>query len=121
MYKVYVKLDSNNYIIGVESTAFYNEQDLLEKGYILVDEGDNGDIYGHAQPNYLTSKYGKRCYDESFKANFKCVGGEVIPLTDEEKAALFPSVKPLPTSEEIQNELNIDIDYRLSCLELGLI
>ena len=121
MYKVYVKVDENNWITGVESTAFYTEQELLDKGYVLIDEGDNGDIYGHAQPNYLTSKYGKPCYDDGFKPNFKCVSGEVIALTDEEKAALFPPIKPLPTSDEIQNEFNIDVDYRLSCLELGLI
>lgn len=121
MYKVYIKLDENNCIVGIESTAFYNEQDLLEKGYILVDEGDNGDIYGHAQPNFLKSKHGKPTYDDNMIPNFKFENGEIVALTDDEKITLFPPFVPEPTSEEIQNEFNIDIDYRLSCLELGLI
>lgn len=121
MYKVYVNLDSNNCIVGVESTAFYEEQTLLDKGYVLIDQGDNGDIYGHAQPNYLNMKFGKPTYDDNFKPNFKYENGGINMLTDEEKDTIFPPVQPAPTSEEIQNEFNIDVDYRLSCLELELI
>lgn len=42
---------------------------------------------------------------------YKVINGEFIMSLYEED----------PTESEIQNEFNIDVDYRLSCLELGLI
>ena len=42
---------------------------------------------------------------------YKIINGEFIKSPYEEE----------PTLEEIQNDFNIDVDYRLSCLELGLI
>ena len=39
---------------------------------------------------------------------------------EEEKADLFPAPIPEATFEEIQNDINIDVDFRLSMLELGI-
>lgn len=120
LYKVYALLDTNNCITRIESTAFFSEEWLIENDFIKIDEGSNGQIYGHAQPNYLRMKYGKTMYDEQSNPNFKYVDGKVVELTEEEKETLFPTPIPDPTFEEIQNEINIDTDYRLSCLELGI-
>lgn len=100
MYKVYAKLDTNNCIIRIESTAFFEEVWLNENGFILIDEGSNGETYGHAQPNYLRMKYGKTMYDEQFHPNFKYIDGNVIELTEEEKEVFFPKATSQPTQEE---------------------
>lgn len=58
---------------------------------------------------------------------YKCVNGELVKM-DEEKVrelypGLFPALQPAPepTFEEVQTDFNLDVDYRLSCIELGLI
>lgn len=96
-YKVYAKLDENNCIVSIESNAFHT--DLLERGYIQIDEDDNGYIYGHAQPNYLRELYGQPTYDENGLPNYLYEDKPVL-LTDEEKAELYPTEEPLPTQEE---------------------
>ncbi|MCR0205668.1 hypothetical protein MKC66_13160 [[Clostridium] innocuum] len=119
VYKVYALLDENKCIIGIESTAFYSENELLENDYIKVDEGSDGDIYGHAQPNYLKVKHGKPIYDEQMHCNFKLVDGVVIALTDEEKAILFPvDTTKKPTTEERISVME-DAVQELILMQLG--
>lgn len=120
IYKVYAKLDVHNCIIGVESTGFHSEQELIDKGYILIDEGTDWHTHYHCQPNYIQDTFGKPMYDENDKPNFILENGVIRELSEEEKAILYPLVEPQPTFEELQNEVNIDVDYRLSCLELGV-
>ena len=103
MYTVYIKVNSNNCIEAVESSAFHDEKELIEQGYILLDEGEDGYIYGHAQPNYLKEKYGKSTYDERGCANFKYVLGSVVELTEEEKQSLIKPYTPEPTEQEVFN------------------
>ena len=103
MYKVYIKLNSNNCIEAVESSAFYDEKELAEQGYVLLDEGEDGFVYGHAQPNYLNEKYGKTTYDERGCANFKYENGKVVELTEEEKQSLIKPYTPEPTEQEVFN------------------
>jgi len=74
--KVYVKLDTNNVIIGIDSIIFI--QDLI--GWICIDEGQ-GDKYSHAQSMYLE----KGLMDMQGKYNYKLVDSKVVELTDEEK------------------------------------
>lgn len=88
MYKVYAKLDDNSHIIGIESTAFHAEEELTKQGYIKIDEGSDGHIYGHAQPNYLKEKCRKSMYDENGKCNFKYADGKVVELIEDEKINL---------------------------------
>ena len=114
MYKVYIKLNSNNCIEAVESSAFYDEKELIEQGYILLDEGEDGYVYGHAQPNYLKEKYGKSTYDENGCANFKYVLGSVVELTEEEKALYFPPTEPEPSDIDIALA---DIYFQLATLQ----
>lgn len=54
--------------------------------------------------------------------NYKYLNGEIIKMSEKEMKMLYPLLfeeKPL-SNEEQQNDFNIDIDYRVSCLELGL-
>ncbi len=126
IYKVFARIDENSCITDIWSTG--NQclgdkrtiEEMIENGYIQIDEGADGTIYGYAQPNYLKLKYGKSTYDEQMKPNFKHVDGEVVELTDEEKETLFPPVILQPTYEELQNDINIDTDFRISVLELGI-
>ena len=100
LYKVFVKTDEHNCITSIESTAFHDEDELLEKGYVQIDEGSDGTIYGHAQPNYLKMKYGKSTYDGQMRCNYKYID-KVIELTDEEKETFFPPVEPQPSELEL--------------------
>ena len=104
--KVYVKLDTNNVIIGIDSIIFI--QDLI--GWICIDEGQ-GDKYSHAQSMYLE----KGLMDMQGKYNYKLTDSKVVELTEEEKAILFPILKPQPTQEEIirANLLKDNVSFKL--------
>lgn len=116
MYKVYAKVNENECIIAIESTAFYDEQKLIEDGFIKIDEGTDGRVYGHAQPNYLVEKYGQTMYDEQARCNYKLVGTTPTLLTDEEKQALNPPVEHQPTEQDL---INADIYMQLAQLQMG--
>lgn len=117
LYKVYAKLDTNNCIIGVESTAFCDEKDLTDRGYVKIDEGSNGEMYGHAQPNYLKMKFGKSAYDENFNPNYKLVDSIPTELTDEEKEILFPVSETNPTEQEL---INAQLMLEIAKLKAGV-
>lgn len=101
-YKVYAKTDSNGCIIRVESTCFFDETQLLEDGFVLIDEG-SGDAYAHAQGNYFPIKYSKGLYDEEFQSNFKLSDGKIAELTNEEKYDLFGKARELEEEKQRQN------------------
>lgn len=98
-YKVYVKLDDKNNVVEVESTAFYQEQELIDKGFIFIDEGSDGTMYGHAQPNYLEIKYGKPIYDNEGRSNFKYENRQIVEIEEKDKK-LIPTPSTSPTQEE---------------------
>ena len=108
--KVYVKLDENNVIVAINSDIFLDDH----TEWIEIDEG-NGDKYAHAQAHYLE----KGLTDEAGKYKYKYIDS-LIELSEEEKEVLFPEPLPEPTFEEIQTDINIDVDFRLSMLELGI-
>lgn len=116
IYKVYAKVNENGCIIGVESTAFHDEQKLIDDGFVKIDEGTDGRIYGHAQPNYLSLKYGKPKMDDEMRYNYKLVVTTPTLLTDEEKQALNPPVEPQPTEQDL---INADIYMQLAQLQMG--
>lgn len=99
--KVYVKINSNNVVININSSIFI--QDLTD--YIQIDEGQ-GYKYAHAQGNYLY----KGLIDSNGKYNYKLLNGILVELTDTEKESLFPTPTPQPTLEELNRA---DIDYIL--------
>ena len=100
VYKVYVKTDVHGCIISVEGTAFHTEEELTGKGYVYVDEGTDGNIYAHCQPNYLKEKYGKAMYDESGCPNFQLNESTVTELSEEEKEEYF--IKPAQKAQAVQ-------------------
>ena len=106
MYEVFAKLDDNKCITDIWSTGNQclgdkrSIEDMQELGYVKIDEGTDGTIYGHAQSNYLLMKYGKSTYDENMRCNYKYID-KVIELTDDEKETLFPAVEPQPSALEL--------------------
>ena len=106
-YKVYILRDKNNCITDVWSTGNQalgdkrTEETMMELGYIKIDEGSDGEIYGRAQVNYLEKKHNKPMYDERMIPNFKYVDDEIVALTDEEKEEFYPPVEPQPSEIEI--------------------
>ena len=115
IYKVFIEKDKNNCITRVESSAFYTLEEL--NNGIQIDESADGEIYGHAQPNYLLMKYGKTTYDEQFRPNFKYVGGQVISLTDQEKDEWF---KPQPSQPSEQELINAQLMREIALLKAGV-
>lgn len=116
IYKVYAKVNEKGCITDIESTAFYDEQKLIDDGFVKIDEGTDGRIYGHAQPNYLVEKYGQPKMDAEMRYNYKLVGTTPTLLTDEEKQTLNPPVEPQPTEQDL---INADIYMQLAQLQMG--
>ena len=77
-YKVFAKLDENNIITAINSSAFLPNT----TGWTEIDEGV-GDRYHHAQGNYLP----KGLVDGNGSYNYRYVDGELIERTEEEKRA----------------------------------
>lgn len=90
-YIIYVKINSNNYIISINSSAFL--KDITD--WIEIDSG-YGDKYHHAQNNYF-SKY---LMTESGVYRYKLVDGSPIECTEEEIAA---QEALLPKPEQTQD------------------
>ena len=122
IYKVYALTDENHCITDIWSTG--NQalgdkrtiEEMQELGYVQIDEGANGQIYGHAQPNYLKMKYGKTMYDEQMRCNYKYID-KVIELSEEEKETFFPPVEPQPTKQE---QFNAMILIELAKIKAGV-
>lgn len=117
IYEVWAGLDSNKCIERIESTTFYSKEQLEEMNMIKIDEGTDGEIYGHAQPNYLLMKYGKPTYDEQFHPNYRLVDGKIRDLSDDEKVELFPKPTPQPTEQEL---INAQLMLEIAKLKAGV-
>ena len=86
-YIVYAKLDEENRITSVNSSAFLRETD----GWTEIDSG-YGDKYHHAQGNYFPQPI----MDERGIYRYKLVDGKPVERTQEEMDADYvqPEVKP---------------------------
>lgn len=112
----YAKYDEHGSVIAIDSNIFLD--DLKE--WKEIDRWKDGDryLYSHAgNGDYVMQKHGKPLYDEQGKPNFH---NDFIEWTDEEKEQHYPTPISEPTFMETQNDINIDIDFRLSMLELGI-
>nr|DAP07830.1 MAG TPA: hypothetical protein [Caudoviricetes sp.] len=125
-YKIGIELDNNKCIRNLLSTAFYTEEELIDRGCIIIDEIPINDedipleMHGHyIYENYFMNKYHKDLFDEKYRCNFKYID-VIVELTEEEKEKFFPPVVAEPTFIELQNDINIDVDFRLSMLEMGI-
>jgi hypothetical protein len=111
-YKVFIKTDSENKIVAVNSSAFL--RDTVE--WIQIDEGI-GNRYHHAQGNYLE----KGLMDDNGCYNYKLISGIVVERNQEEKQAEIDARPPVPPTEtEVLQDYILDVDYRLIMMELGL-
>lgn len=111
-YKVYIKIDLNNYVIAINSRGFLTDTTDL----ILIDEG-TGDKYHHAQGNYLD----KPLFGDNGCHNYIYKNEVVRETTDEEKQAELASFpKPEPTVQEDVMSMLVDTEYRLTLLETGV-
>ena len=106
MYSVYIKVDADNRITDINSSAFIADY----SGWIEIDRGD-GDRYHHAQGNYLD----KPVTDEHGRHNYRYSSGIIEEIPENEKPPVPEFEEPIP-----QEEINLDFDFRLACLELGL-
>lgn len=110
-YKVYIKIESNGYVIAIDSE--WNINDLTD--WIEIDEGSTSDDkYHHAQGNY----FNKPLTDDNGCHNYVYENGAVRETTTEEKAVELDSF-PKPTKQLTWQEYALDFEYRLSLQELG--
>lgn len=84
-YKVYVRIDTNGYIIAVNSSAILTDT----SGWVEIDSGC-GYKYSHAQGNYFSRKI--HVYPGVYR--YKLVNGEPVECTPEEIAAQEEANKP---------------------------
>lgn len=108
MAKVYVKTDSNDVIVEINSDIFLESVE----GYMLIDEGVK-DKYAHAQGNYL--EYGLT--DDRGRYNYKLHDGAAVKLTEAEKEELFTA--PEPTLSDIELLGQMATDAEIERMELG--
>lgn len=88
-YIVYVKVDTQNRITSVNSSAFLPDP----SGWVEIDSG-YGDKYHHAQVNYFPLPI----YDERGIMRYKLVDGAPVERTQEEMDADY--VEPTPTPSD---------------------
>lgn len=88
MYKVYVKINANNYITDVNSSAFMADT----TSWAEIDSG-YGDKYHHAQGNYFPQPI----ITMGGAYRYKLVDGKPVECTPEEIAAQEEALKPAPT------------------------
>ena len=98
-YIVYVKLDSENRIISVNSSAFLT--DVTD--WIQIDEG-LGDRFHHAQGNYLE----KGLMDESGCYNYRYIDGAVVEIPESEKAEVVYKQKCVAEIKQRLAEINTE-------------
>ncbi len=101
MYKVYVKLDTQNRITAINSSAFLADT----TDWIKIDEG-LGDKYHHAQNNYLF----KPLIDENGIYNYKYIDGNIVLRTSEDKAPELAKINAVHEISELKNKL-AETDY----------
>ena len=100
-YIVYIKTDEQGRVIAVNSSAFITDT----AGWTEIDIG-TGDMYQHAQGNYLDKPI---CTDDGIY-QYKLVDGAVVERTADEIAAdLAAQPAPGPTPEERIVELEDEL------------
>lgn len=96
-YIVYVKIDEQNRITAVNSSAFLDNTE----NWIQIDEG-LGDKYAHAQGNY----FDKSIYTNDGVPQYKLVDGKPVERTEEEIEVDKPEPPtPQPTVQQLQQQI----------------
>lgn len=89
-YIVYVKIDSNNYITSINSSAFLTDTE----GWIEIDRGCNDKCH-HAQGNYFE----KGLFTYSGACRYKMLNGKPVECTAEEVSEQEDSLTRLEDSQ----------------------
>ena len=93
---------------------------------IMFSPNDNIHIIGYTEfpiPEEIPGNQYLLEADEEVLADYrhyKIVDGALIRMEDTEYEELYPSTEPEATFEEKQMDFNIEIDYRVACVELGI-
>lgn len=92
-YIVYVKVNSNGYIMGVNSSVFLTDT----TGWVEIDSG-YGNKYAHAQGNYFPESI----FTDGVAYRYKLVDSKVMKCSEEEILTQEEANKPIPviTTEE---------------------
>lgn len=96
MYKVLVFADPQGRVIAINSDAFLSDE---IEGWAEIDEGE-GDLYHHAQGNYLPNGL----TTEQGIYRYKLVDGQLTERTAEEIQADIDAIPPPPPSPQEQVE-----------------
>jgi len=107
--KHYIRVDENNHIIKGFSDAFEQPEDI--DTCINQEGGRHFELLGIINPDLL---------DFNSCHIYKYTDGVVTETTKEERAAELVTKPHEKTSEELQAEYLLDLDYRLSKQELGV-
>lgn len=111
--KYYIKKNKSEFIVGeplngiISICPMIKDVDgnlIVDPQYIEVDIEETDDLYV------------KQIW-------YKYLDGNILKMEDSEVRLLYPELfeEPKPSPEEQQTDFNLDVDYRLSCIELGLI
>lgn len=115
---VYAKYDANKSIVQIVSSIYATDTKDLKQIDKWVD-GEDRYMYAHADNGeWLMQKHGKTLFDKDGRPNFH---DDFVSWSKQKKDELYPLPKPQPSLQEEQMEFNVDTDYRLSMLELGLV
>lgn len=106
-YIVYVKLDDENRIASVNSSAFLADT----AGWTEIDSG-YGDKYHHAQGNYFP----KPIMDDRGVYRYKLVNGKPIERTQEEMDADYVEPEAQPSTDERVAQLEAQNETLTECL-----
>ena len=110
-YIVYVKLDEDNRITAINSSAFLKDTD----GWTEIASG-YGDQYHHAQGNY----FNKPIMDDRGICRYKLYDGKVIERTHDEMDADYIVPETEQSNDELLLEIAADHEYRLCLMEMGV-
>lgn len=98
MYKVYVKLDSDNNITSINSEIFLTQEEI--SNMTEIDEGQ-GDKYAHAQSQYLE----KGLIDEHGRYNYKFAEGKIVEISEDEKSEIVQPEQQATAQDKIEAQV----------------
>lgn len=114
-YIVYVKINLNNYITAVNSSAFLTDTD----GWVEIDRG-YGDRFHHAQGNYFP----EAIITNGGAYRYKLVNGKPVECTPEEIREQEEANKPAPSpSGDLESRVSTvesDVAALTAAIEKGL-
>lgn len=105
-YDVYVKLNENNYITAINSSAFLNDS----TGWIIIDSGE-GDRYRHAKGNYfekpLRTEKGAYRYKVVDEKPIACSDNEIAEQEAQIEAASPPVIDIIQVDAQVRKAVQL--------------